>query len=48
MRKILWLIALAIMFVGGCASVRELFLPGTSDLDNSRRFWDQRSDNPYR
>lgn len=33
---------------GGLSGVANWFLPGDSSLDNSRRFWDQTTDNPYR
>lgn len=48
MRKVLWIIVVAIMLAGGCAAVRDMFLPSTDNYGDSRRFWDQTSDNPYR
>lgn len=48
MRKVLWLFAFSIILLGGCAVAKGLLLPGDSELDKSRRFLDQTSDNPYR
>ena len=48
MRKNFWFIVIGVIFLGGCAAMRDLLLPGNSELDKSRRFYDQRSDNPYR
>jgi len=48
MRKFSWIVAIGVVFLGGCAAVRDFLLPGNSELDKSRRFYDQTSDNPYR
>lgn len=48
MRRFLWILAISFLLLGGCAAVRDLLLPGDSEFDEARRFWDQTSDNPYR
>ena len=42
------IVAISLIFLGGCAAVRDLLLPGDTEFDKSRRFLDQTSDNPYR
>ncbi len=55
MKRIACLVIVAAIVLPGCRStagsrpqIVDWFLPGTTELDNSRHFWDQTSDNPYR
>jgi hypothetical protein len=41
MRNYFWFILLGVAILGGCAAMRDLLLPGDSDFDKSRRFYDQ-------
>ncbi len=48
MRKTLLLLVCSCLLLAGCTVVRDLLLPGNTELDKSRRFLDQTSDSPYR
>lgn len=48
MRKLIFALLLATVGIAGCVSVRDMLLPGNGASDTNRRFWDQKSDNPYR
>ena len=49
LRRHLLIVAIIVgtLHLNGCAALKAL-LPGDSQLDNARRFYDQTSDNPYR
>ena len=56
MKRIACLVIVAAIVLPGCyestacsrPEIVDWFLPGTTELDNSRHFWDQTSDHPYR